>query len=80
MSVEAEREAEAGIADRYRREAADFRSEAVVRRREAQDLDARAADLIVLAASIERSHRGIPPLPPAGLSATHEGDTPCATN
>jgi hypothetical protein len=33
---------------------------------EAHALEERAADMILLALTIERSHRGIDPLPPAG--------------
>lgn len=74
MSVEAEHQAEAEQAARYRREAAEFRVEAArrypVSPTEAKDMERTAADLVSLAASIERRLRGLPPLPPAGLVST----------
>lgn len=76
MSLDAERQAEAEIAERYRREAGEFRAEAADRRvtaaAECKALEERAADLIVLASNIERSHRGIDPLPAAGLPVSPE--------
>jgi hypothetical protein len=72
VSAEAERLAEEEQALRYRAEAAEFRTEAMARYarspEEAKALEARAADLIVLAASIERHVRGLPALPAAGLT------------
>ena len=71
VTVEAERQAEAEQAVRYRQEAAAVRAEAMERYpdspTEAKELERTAADLISLASSIERRHRGIDPLPPAGL-------------
>lgn len=66
-----ERQAEADQADRFRAEARAFRAEAMERYpdspTEAKELERTAADLVSLAASIERRHRGLPDLPPAGL-------------
>lgn len=71
MSLDAERQSEAEVAERYRRDASALRAEAADRRvtaaAEGKALEERAADLIVLASNIERSLRGIDPLPPAGL-------------
>lgn len=73
MTEAAELLAEAEQAERYRAEAAAFRAEAMERYpdspTEAKELERTAADLILLASSIERRHRGLPPLPPAGLPA-----------
>ena len=72
MSLDIERQAEAEQAVRYREEARAFRDEAMERYpdspTEAKELERTAADLISLASSIERRHRGIDPLPPAGLA------------
>lgn len=69
--LDAELQAEADQAARYRQEAAEFRAEAMERYAdsptEAKELERTAADLICLAAGIERAHRGLPPLPPAGI-------------
>jgi hypothetical protein len=76
----AEREAEADQAERYRQEARAFRDEAMERYpdspTEAKELERTAADLVSLAVSIERRHRGLPPLPPAGLPATTQEASP----
>lgn len=64
-------EAEAEVARQYRRKAAMMRAEAAERRAtsaaDAHALEERAADLVVLAASIERKLRGLPGLPPAAI-------------
>lgn len=65
MIGERDREAEAAVAAQYRREAAEFEARAGELRREVWALERSAADYRTLAASIERSHRGIDPLPPA---------------
>lgn len=74
MPLAAEQEAGAEQALRYRDEARAFRSEAIERYpdspTDAKELERTAADLISLAASIERRHRGLPPLPPVGLGST----------
>lgn len=67
-----DRAAEAETAARYRTEAEQFRAEARAARSEGREADAvalaqTAGDLVVLASSIERSVRGLPPLPPAAL-------------
>lgn len=74
MSADAERLAEEEQAQRYRAEAGEFRAEAMRRYptspTEAKELERTAADLILLASSIERQLRGLPPLPPAGPPVT----------
>lgn len=73
FDLDDERQAEADQAVRYRQEAREFRDEAMRRYpdspTEAKELERTAADLVSLAASIERSLRGLPPLPPAGLTS-----------
>ncbi|MEA2702909.1 MAG: hypothetical protein QOD63_854 [Actinomycetota bacterium] len=61
--------AELDVAADYRRGALTARTEAARLRAQAHALDVAAADLIVLAATIERSARGIDPLPAAGAPA-----------
>lgn len=73
-----DRAAEAETAARYRTGAELFRSEARAARSEGREADAvalaqTAGDLTVLASSIERDVRGLPPLPPAALPTEPKG-------
>lgn len=63
----AEADAELAIAAQYRIECRYFMDRAIELRKEAHEMDMTASDLRSLAASIERQHRGLDPLPPVGL-------------